>query len=275
MESRTTSRRENAGLPPVMDPAAPVTVLRPGGAAPLLLLGDHASNALPEHYGRLGLEAQIFSRHVAYDIGVAPIIHQVAEALDAPAVLGNFSRLLIDPNRTVDHPTLIPADSDGVHIVANANIDDQERQYRLQTFYEPFHEAVGQQRQTMMRHGQVPAVVGIHSFTPIMQGAGRPWHAGILWNKDPRLAAPLITYLRDAGFDVGDNLPYSGRVLGYTMNRHGDDHGLPHAVIEIRQDLISGPKGQQQWAELIINVLRRILDEQAPFAVQYFDKVPT
>ncbi len=257
-------------FPPVMA-GEPVTVINPGGTSPFLLMCDHASNALPLDYGRLGLPETVFDQHVAWDIGARDVTLRLAEQLDATAVLTNFSRLLIDPNREPDHKGLIPHESDGIAIPGNMGLDDTEVAHRLHQFHQPYHDALAQHVIAMRTRGTTPASIGIHSFTPIMQGAGRPWQVGILWNRDPRVAEPLIGWLRrDVQLTVGDNQPYSGRLLGHTMNEHGGKLGLANAVVEIRQDLIDTPDKALPWADRIADALRAVARDPDVFTVRHY-----
>ncbi|MFN3230592.1 MAG: N-formylglutamate amidohydrolase [Alphaproteobacteria bacterium] len=250
---------------------APITVANPGGTSPILLMCDHASNALPEDYWRLGLPEHVFDEHIAYDIGARDVTLRLSDRLDATAVLTNFSRLLIDPNREPDHEGLVPTYSDGIEIPGNRDLDGAEIERRLHLFHQPFHDALAQQIIAMGARGIVPASIGIHSFTPIMQGAGRPWQVGILWNRDPRIPEPLIDWLRrDPQLTVGDNQPYSGRLLGHTMNEHGGKHGLANAVIEIRQDLIDTPDKAHAWADRIADALTAISSDASIFTIRHY-----
>ncbi len=216
----------------------------------LVLLADHAMNRLPQEYGRLGLPESAFSRHIAYDIGVEHVTRTLAEALGVPAVLGCFSRLLIDPNRGEDDPTLIMKISDGAIIPGNHPITPQEWQYRLDTFHRPYHRAVSETIASVASAtGRAPLVISIHSFTPFWKGVARPWHAAILWDNDPRAALSLIAALEKPGdILVGNNEPYDGALRGDTLYRHCMASGIPHALIEIRQDLIGDRPGVAAWS---------------------------
>ncbi|MDP2619738.1 MAG: N-formylglutamate amidohydrolase [Hyphomicrobiales bacterium] len=225
----------------------------------LILICDHAENALPEQYGRLGLPDEAFGRHIAYDIGAGALARTLARRLGVPAVLASFSRLLIDPNRGEDDPTLIVRLSDGVVVPGNALIDDSERANRISRYYRPYHDAIGRAIDRALSRDIVPAIVSIHSFTANWRGFPRPWHVGILWDRDPRLAAPLIEALRaDGDIVVGDNEPYTGRLRGDTLYRHGTGRGLAHALIELRQDLIAAPEGVTDWAGRLAPILSRL-----------------
>jgi predicted N-formylglutamate amidohydrolase len=228
--------------------------------AGILILCDHAENVLPAHYGTLGLKQHELERHIAYDIGAAGVARGVAKALDAPAVLTRHSRLLIDCNRGLDDPTLIVRLSDGVIIPANRSLSAAEREERITRYYEPYHRAIDRLIDEAMASGIPPALLSIHSFTESWRGRARPWHAAVLWDKDPRLALRLIGALSvDQRLTVGDNEPYSGRLAGDCMWRHGTMRGLAHAIVEIRQDLVRDDRGQKEWALRLAAILGRVL----------------
>ncbi len=228
----------------------------------VLLICDHASSALPAEYGSLGLAAEAFRRHIAYDIGAAGVTRKLAARLKAPAVLSTFSRLLIDPNRGADDPTLVMRLSDGALIPGNARIDAAEVDLRRERYWRPYRDCVANTLDSMLATGHTPAVVSMHSFTPVWKGHARPWHVSLLWDVDARLARPLIDTLR-AGRDliVGDNEPYDGALEGDTMHELGTKRGLPHVLIELRQDLIADEAGQAVWAEKLATALGPILAE--------------
>jgi len=211
-------------------------------ASRFVCLCDHAANTVPGFIndGDLGLPHEDMSRHIAFDIGAAGVTRALAERLDGPAVLSNFSRLVIDPNRGEDDPTLIMRLYDGTIIHANATVNEDARQHRLDTMHRPYHGAVAE-----VAGGQSdPVLVSIHSFTPQLRGRPpRPWHIGVLYAHDRRLADPFMARLaQETDLTVGDNQPYSGHLTGDTMDRHALQHGRPHVLIEIRNDLISTPK---------------------------------
>lgn len=234
----------------------PYEIIEGSTDQPYLLLCDHASNRLPEPYGDLGLPQSQLERHIGYDIGAEAVTRRLAERLGCPAVMSRFSRLLIDPNRGADDPTLIMRLSDGAVVPGNARVDAEERARRIELYYEPYHQAVDRTIAAMIEAGTPPALVSIHSFTPLWRGTRRPWEIGILWDDDPRLPVPMIEMLaRDAALTVGDNEPYSGALKGDTMWRHGTCRGLAHALIELRQDLIADGAGAAHWSGLLADVL--------------------
>lgn len=240
---------------------APVATIDGNDATGILLLCDHASNRLPPLYGTLGLPASELERHIGYDIGAEAVTRALAARLGAPGLLTTFSRLLIDPNRGEDDPTLVMRLSDGAVVPGNARADAAERDLRIARFHRPYHDAIAAKVAAMAADGRAPLVIAIHSFTPVWRGWPRPWHVGILWDADPRGALPFIAMLRrDDTLVVGDNEPYDGALKGDTLYRHATAHGYPHALVEIRQDLIADESGAAGWAERlapIIEALRR------------------
>lgn len=226
----------------------------------LVLLGDHAGRALPDEYGSLGLPASEFDRHIAYDIGVEPLVRRLAALTGAPAVMANFSRLLIDVNRGEDDPTMIRQLYDGTIIGANYPLSAAERERRLDDYYRPYHDAVGALVASVAeKTGAAPFIFSLHSFTPSMQGRQRPWHAGVLWDLDDRAPVPLIEMLaRDPAILVGDNEPYDGALRGDTMYRHAIVNGFAHALLEVRQDLIADQAGVERWAQRLAPIIEAL-----------------
>jgi len=226
----------------------------------ILILCDHAENTIPEPYANLGLRSEDLNRHIAYDLGVAPVAERLAKLLSAPALISCFSRLLIDPNRGLDDPTLIMQISDGLVVPGNAALDEAAIAARVARYYTPYHQAIEREIDAGIAAGKPPVVVSVHSFTQAWKGVPRPWSVGVLWDKDPRLALPLLEGLRTIpGIVVGDNAPYTGQLKGDTLYRHGTRRGLAHALIEVRQDLILGPEGQAEWATRLAEVLRKVV----------------
>ena len=235
------------------------TVLTGRADAGLVVLCDHASNAFPSGYGTLGMPPDQLKRHIAYDIGAAEVTRALSAALGVPAILTHYSRLLIDPNRGTDDPTLIMRLSDGAVVPGNRTVDAAERERRIGRYHAPYHDAIDRLIDACAATGNPPALLSIHSFTESWRGLPRPWHVGVLWDADDRLAAPLLEAL-DTQNDliVGDNEPYSGRLQGDTLWRHGTGRGLVHALIEIRQDLIREERGQLAWSERLARVMRAL-----------------
>lgn len=235
-----------------------------GDSAPgVLFLCDHASNALPEAYGTLGLPAQELERHIAYDIGAAFVTRRLAQRFGAPALLTRFSRLLIDPNRGADDPTLVMRLSDGAIVPGNAHIDEAEIADRRIKFWQPYRDAVRATIDMMSAEGTIPAVVSIHSFTPCWKGVPRPWEFGVLWDSDRRFAVPLIEGLKAAGFVTGDNEPYDGALEGDTLDDEVTRRGLAGLLVEARQDLVATLGGAEALADRLAAVLEPILRQPA------------
>ena len=237
----------------------PVEVIAGDAACGLVLLCDHARNCLPAEYGNLGLGEDSFRRHIAYDIGARDVTVALARLLGVPAVMTTYSRLLIDPNRGEDDPTIVMRLSDGTVIPGNHPISASEIESRIERFHRPYHAAIDALLDAMLARGQVPAVFSVHSFTNLWKGVARPWEVALLWDNDPRFTQPLLTELRATRrFTVGDNEPYDGALRNDTMFRHCTRRGLAHTLIEIRQDLIGSVEGATQWAELLAPMLERV-----------------
>jgi predicted N-formylglutamate amidohydrolase len=242
------------------DDPPPVEICHGEGRAPVLLTCDHASNAVPRALAGLGLPAGAIDEHIGWDIGAAAVTRLLAPALDAPAVLSGYSRLVIDCNRDPEDASSIPEVSDGIAIPGNRGLSPEARLARRRDCFAPYHDAVAA-RLAALHAGQVPALVSIHSFTPVMSGFVRPWHVGILWDKDPRIPVPLLQALAaDREIGVGDNQPYSAREpAGFTVRHHAALRGLPHVAIELRQDLIATAAGAAAWASRLAAALGPIL----------------
>lgn len=233
--------------------------LKPG----LLILADHASAKLPDQYGSLGLRQEEFSRHIAYDIGIEAVATGLHQALNVPVLMSQFSRLLIDPNRGEDDPTLVMRISDGALIEGNARIDETEIERRKALYYRPYHQAISDQIDQFLAADICPIILSLHSFTDNWRGTPRPWHGGILWDQDPRFVHPLLSSLQSEGsLHIGDNEPYTGMLKGDCMYRHGTSRGLAHALLEIRQDLITSSEGQNEWVDLLARHLTALLSDE-------------
>jgi predicted N-formylglutamate amidohydrolase len=177
-------------------------------------------------------------------------------------VLTRFSRLVIDPNRGEDDPTLVMRLYDGTIVPGNRHVTPEEVQRRLDAWHRPYHRALDAAIERMTAAAGSPAIVSIHSYTPQLKGRPpRPWHVGVLWHHDGRIALPLMARLRAEGLCVGDNEPYSGQLEGDTLSRHGTGRGLPHVLIELRQDLIATPDDQRLWAARLAPILSQVIEE--------------
>ena len=240
----------------------PYTIINKEGNAAVLLVGDHASNTIPEMLGNLGLDNTVLEQHIAYDIGSKKLIQHLSQHLDAPALLAGYSRLVVDLNRSLEDDSSMPEVSDNTVIAGNLNMPDEHRSQRIHYFYTPYRIAIDNLLRRFKQQNIVPAFISIHSFTPEMAGYSRPWHAGVLWDKDPRIPVPLMQNLRahPEAFHIGDNEPYSGKHLAdYTIDHHAEATGIPHVSIEVRQDLINSEEGAERWAIILADALRDIL----------------
>jgi predicted N-formylglutamate amidohydrolase len=236
----------------------------------LTLFCDHARNRLPSAYGDLGLSGESLQRHIAYDIGAEAVTRRLAALTGAGAVLAGFSRLLIDPNRGEDDPTLVMRISDGAIVPGNARIDAAEISRRIEAYWRPYRRACTGLIDRARAEDLIPALVGVHSFTPSMQGVPRPWQVGVLWDRDHRLAAPLIEALRAENLVVGDNEPYDGALIGDSMYELSTQRGLPGVLIEIRQDLVATQDECDAWAELLARILPPILLREDMMREEFF-----
>lgn len=245
------------------DPPA-FEVLNPEGAAPILFVCDHAGGLVPRGLDGLGLGPADLGRHIAIDIGAAEVTRGLSERLNAPAVLCAYSRLVIDCNRHPGDPTSIPTVSDNTPIPGNRDLSEVDMEARAEAIFWPYHKAIGDTLAHMWRRQPqvAPVVVAVHSFTPCMShgGGARPWHIGLLYNRDLRLFHLMQAALKtEPGLVVGENEPYSGREIAYTTERHAAAAGLAHAGIELRQDLISDPAGQEDWIARLARVFDAVL----------------
>jgi predicted N-formylglutamate amidohydrolase len=223
-----------------------------------LVTCDHAANTVPAavNGGTLGLAQKDMNRHIAYDVGAAGVTLELARLLNSPAILSNFSRLVIDPNRGEDDPTLLMKLYDGTIIPGNRNADAAEIEARLNLCYRPYHAAL-----TKLSARPDTVLLSIHSFTRQLDGRSpRPWDIGVLHADDERLSKPLIKALRaQGGAPVGDNEPYGGHLPGDAVERHALHHGRPNVLIELCNDLIVAEPAQKAWAARLAPVLAQVL----------------
>ena len=228
-----------------------------GSQQDVLLLCDHASNAVPPGID-LGIDPLLLDLHIAIDIGAGPLTRSLAATLDAPAILATVSRLVIDLHREPDHVGLIPHRSDGHGIPGNAQVD---RDARIARFHAPYHRLLARR----IRAQRPRLILSIHSFTPRLEhgGSDRPWQIGILYNRDARAAHAAIDWLRGQGLETGDNEPYSGRLLNATLNRHAEANGIPSIAIEVRNDLIGDAAGVAQWSGILAGLTKSLRNSLA------------
>jgi len=239
------------------DEPKPVTVYNSDARSPFLLVADHAGRTIPRVLGRLGVAESELTRHIAWDIGIAGLGPMLANALGVTLIQQSYSRLVIDCNRPPGEPTSIPETSELTAIPGNCSLSGVEKALRANEIFWPYHERIDAELDRRKHAGLATALIALHSFTPVFKGAARPWHCALLYHRDPRLAQKLIALLgKEAGLIVGDNEPYFvSDTTDYTIPEHGERRGLPHALIEIRQDLIADEKGQRDWALRLARLL--------------------
>jgi predicted N-formylglutamate amidohydrolase len=236
---------------------APVSTYNSREKSSFLLVVDHAGNLIPRALGHLGLTETDCKRHIAWDIGIAGLARLLADQLKANLIEQNYSRLVIDCNRPLDAAASIANISEDTPIPGNAQVSYRERKARTREIFEPYHAQIAAELDRRQGLSLPTALISLHSFTPVFKGVSRPWHAGVLYNRDPRLAHPLLALLNaDDNLLVGDNAPYVvSDATDYTIPVHGERRGLPHALIEIRQDLIEDENGQREWAVRLARLL--------------------
>jgi predicted N-formylglutamate amidohydrolase len=234
----------------------------PGDAASgLLIVVDHASAHIPADID-LGIGPELVERHIGWDIGASELGRALCRRLGCPGLFGAVSRLVLDLHREQDSPALIPIASDGHAIPGNVRLTSAERAERIARFWTPYHDQLGH----IVTVSPPALIAAIHSFTPRLEsveGPDRPWHVGILYNRDDRAARVAISTLREQGFVTGDNEPYSGRLLNATMNLHAEANGIPYLAIEVRNDLIRDAAGVTHWTKVLESVIQLCRNELA------------
>ena len=243
------------------DEPGPFRVLNPLAELPILLVCDHASHRFPKTLGDMGLDPFARRCHLAVDIGAGPVTESLAKSLGVTAVVHNYSRLVVDCNRQLMDPSAFLQYGDGILVPGNRNLHQDDKDLRASALYWPYHYTIDEQVQRLRKAGPPPAFISIHSFTPVLNGESRKWEMGILWDKDERLRHIFLEGLRDAGYLVGDNEPYSGKApQDFTIDHHAEEIGLPHIGIEIRQDLIDDAPGVADISKVMHNIIASIPD---------------
>ena len=244
------------------DEPPPVAVEQPQARSPFFLTADHAGKLLPRSLGDLGLDAAERERHIAWDIGIAQVSRRVAAQLDAFLILQTYSRLVIDCNRSPNASTSIVTLSELTTVPGNQDLNALERERRVEEIFTPYHNRILAELDRRSHSGLPTVLIAMHSFTPVFKGEARPWHIGVLYNRDRRFAGIIMDLLRAEGdLIVGDNEPYSvSDESDYTIPVHGEGRGLPHVELEIRQDLIANADGQKAWAGRLSRLLPQAYD---------------
>jgi predicted N-formylglutamate amidohydrolase len=241
----------------VADEPPPFTVDNETGTSPLLIVADHAGQHFPRRLGQLGLSDAEAGRHIVWDIGIGAVCRLLGQALNAVVIRQNYSRLVIDCNRTPGSETSIAELSELTTVPGNIGLSERDRLARVREIFQPYHHRIASELDRRREAGQPTALISAHSFTPVFKTETRPWHVGVLYNRDRRFAQILMELLhREDGLVVGDNEPYSVTdASDYTIPVHGEQRGLHHVAIEIRQDLIADEAGQRTWAALFARLL--------------------
>jgi predicted N-formylglutamate amidohydrolase len=233
------------------DEPEPLRVERAHGASPFFLTCDHAGRRMPRALGDLGVSARDRERHIAWDIGAAGLMSRLGERLDAFSIAQTYSRLVVDCNRPLDAPTLIPLRSERTDIPGNADLSPLQRAQRIDEIFRPYHARIVAELDARAAARRPTILVTVHSFTPIYMDVARPWHVGVLYRRDTRLAHALLRVIAaDQRWVVGDNQPYAvSDASDYAIPVYGEQRGLPHVELEVRQDLIADEAGQAAWGE--------------------------
>ena len=241
-------------------------IVCPTGRSAVLLTGDHAGRAIPRCLAGLGLSDRVLDTHVAWDLGVAGLALLLSARLDAFLILHNYSRLVVDANRPPQAPDSIVSHSETAAIAANADLAPAERQQRLDALFHPYHRRIAAELEARRGRGQPSVLVTLHSFTPVLGTDVRPWHVGVLYGRDGRLARRIRQGLEgEQGLLVGDNEPYAvSDASDYTLVVHGEARRIPHVELEIRQDLLATEAARQEWAQRLAGVLEGALAEGLP-----------
>lgn len=243
----------------------PFRVAEGSASSPFVITADHAGRVLPRRLGTLGLGAEELDTHIAWDIGIGAVSQHLAAHLEAFYIAQTYSRLVIDCNRPLGASSSIVHVSEYTSVPGNAHLTPAEAEARANAIFHPYHDRIEAELRRRERAGQRTIFVAMHSFTPRFKGFDRPWHCGVLYNRDARLARPLLDLLRREGLEVGDNQPYFvSDDSDYGLPRYGEARGNLCIELEIRQDLITAEAQQARWGDLLARVLReavRICDD--------------
>lgn len=263
---QTPTRNELLGP----DDPPPFEVVNPDGEETILLVCDHASRQIPARLGTLGLDDEALGKHIASDLGAGDLTRRMASKTGATAVLCGYSRLVVDCNRYLEDPQSFREISDGIVVPGNLNLSVEDKRQRATWIRTPYHEAIAAHLQRLRSRGYLPGLISIHSFTPTMDGFERPWHIGVLYDRDPRFADQLFETLRQTpDLCVGDNQPYSGRhPADFTVDNHGEAVGLPCVSIEVRQDLLTNERSLERFCDILADAYRRLISMPELFSLR-------
>jgi len=245
------------------DPA-PFRIENQKGKAQCLIVCDHASNRIPAALGTLGLSKKDREKHIAWDPGTEIIGRYLSEQLDAPAYFATFSRIVVDVNRGANSPECMREVYDHIPVPGNANLSRVQKRQRIDEIFSPYHKNLAAQVQRFLKKKRIPMIISVHSFTPEMDGYRRPWHIGILWNKEDDIALKLVDNLRaqNPTIIIGENEPYSLKAENLSKNTigtHAESRGLPYVIVEFRQDLVKTKRDALKWGKIFLDALTPIL----------------
>ncbi|MDJ0878821.1 MAG: N-formylglutamate amidohydrolase [Halieaceae bacterium] len=241
---------------------------RPDSTSPYFFVCDHYGNRIPRKLGQLGVSDDNLQRHIAWDVGVAGMAEEFARRFDATLVKQLYSRLVIDCNRPLDSPTSIPEISEDTEIPGNRGISPEEVAARRREIFAPYHDTIASLLDRRLAAGQPTILLALHTFTPVYHGEKRPWHIGLLYNRDARLARLFLKLLaEDETLCLGDNQPYTvDDFSDYSIPVHGEGRGIPHLLFELRHDMIEEESDQYRWAHRLAGSLERALEHSPELA---------
>lgn len=243
------------------DEPEPFTVLNGNSVSPILLVCDHASDRIPRSLGTMGLDPPARRCHLAIDIGAENLARHINSELQTTTVICQYSRLVVDCNRELMDAGAFLEFGDGVVIPGNRSLGRAQKELRANEIYWPYHRAIAGQIERLRKCGRLPILVSIHSFTPVLDGQPRTIEMGIMWDADRPTSRVLIEGLATAGYQVGDNEPYSGKApQDFTIDHHAEAGGLPHVGIEVRQDLISDARGVSGIGQVLAGIIAKLPD---------------
>lgn len=249
---------------------APFYVLNEDSALPYIIVCEHAGRNVPQSLDNLGLDDEDFNCHYAVDLGAKEMTEALSVELGAMTVVANYSRLVVDLNRRSDHAAAFPTSAEGKDVPVNVAMTEEGRQARLDEIYTPFHSRIREWIDAKIESGIVPAIISIHSYTPVFFGVPRPWEIGILWAQDKRMPGPFINYFKDKGYVVGDNEPYDARILrGGTMEIHGDGRKIPNLLVEYRNDLLLDKGSFNRFVTHTVEAIKMVTSDDSVYS--YYD----
>jgi len=268
-KAKKPAAKKPARLLTKADPA-PFRVENQKGKAQCLIVCDHASNRIPVALGTLGLSKKDREKHIAWDPGTENIGRYLSKQLDAPAYFATFSRIVVDVNRGANSPECMREVYDHIPVPGNMNLSRAQKKQRIDEIFTPYHKNLAAQVQRFLKKKRIPMIISVHSFTPEMDGYRRPWHIGILWNKEDDIARQLVDNLRrqNPTLIIGENEPYSLKAENLSKNTigtHAESKGLPYVIVEFRQDLVKTKRDALKWGKIFLDAMAPILADPGTY----------